>query len=144
MHPIAHRFASQRPSGAHCRAPVSGSNCSSLPTRMPAPHARAHRKSIGDSRHAGALFAARYSGRRHSLPKTHPTPARAPAVRYMERGPHQISENHPQQEEPMSTPATVHQEIASLWNARDFDGMRNMMHGAYTYTGGDGKEMQGP
>ena len=44
----------------------------------------------------------------------------------------------------MSTPATIQQEMARLWNARDFDGFRNLLHPEYSYTGGDGKEMSGP
>ena len=43
----------------------------------------------------------------------------------------------------MSTPATVHQEMAALWNKRDFAGMRERAHAGYSYTGGDGKEMTG-
>lgn len=43
----------------------------------------------------------------------------------------------------MSTPATVHQEMAGLWNKRDFAGMRNLAHSGYSYTGGDGKEVTG-
>jgi steroid delta-isomerase-like uncharacterized protein len=43
----------------------------------------------------------------------------------------------------MSTAATIHREIAKLWNERDFNGMRSLAHPDYSYTGGDGKEMTG-
>ena len=44
----------------------------------------------------------------------------------------------------MSSPSSIHREIARLWNERDFNGMRTLMHPQYSYTGGDGKEMSGP
>ena len=44
----------------------------------------------------------------------------------------------------MSGSAAIHRELARLWNQRDFQAMRNLLHPAYTYTGGDGKEMTGP
>jgi steroid delta-isomerase-like uncharacterized protein len=37
----------------------------------------------------------------------------------------------------------VHREFANAWNKRDFDRIRSLFHAEYTYTGGDGKEMQG-
>ncbi len=43
----------------------------------------------------------------------------------------------------MATAATIHQEVARLWNQRDFAAMRNLMHPEYSYTGGDGKEITG-
>jgi ketosteroid isomerase-like protein len=43
----------------------------------------------------------------------------------------------------MSTPATIHREIAKLWTDRDFEGLRDLLHPEYSYTGGDGKEMTG-
>src|ERR1044071_8087196 len=43
----------------------------------------------------------------------------------------------------MSTAASIHQQVASLWNQRDFAGLRNLMDPEYSYTGADGKEMTG-
>ena len=43
----------------------------------------------------------------------------------------------------MSTVASIHNDIATLWNRRDFDALRKLYHPNYTYTGGDGKEMAG-
>jgi len=43
----------------------------------------------------------------------------------------------------MNTAATIHQEVARLWNQRDFAGLRQLMHSGYSYTGGDGKEIKG-
>jgi steroid delta-isomerase-like uncharacterized protein len=43
----------------------------------------------------------------------------------------------------MSTAATIHREIADLWNQRNWDGIRDLLHPEYSYTGGDGKEMTG-
>jgi len=33
--------------------------------------------------------------------------------------------------------------MASLWNQRDFAGLRNLLDPEYSYTGGDGKEVTG-
>ena len=43
----------------------------------------------------------------------------------------------------MSSPASIHHETVACWNRRDFDGMRNLCHPEYTFTGGDGKEVTG-
>jgi ketosteroid isomerase-like protein len=43
----------------------------------------------------------------------------------------------------MSTAASIHQQVASLWNQRDFAGLRNLMDPEYSFTGADGKEMTG-
>jgi steroid delta-isomerase-like uncharacterized protein len=43
----------------------------------------------------------------------------------------------------MSTAATIHREIANLWNQRDWSGLRNVLHSGYSYTSGLGKEMTG-
>ena len=43
----------------------------------------------------------------------------------------------------MSTPATIHTEIAAAWNKRDYNAMRSLVHRDYSYTGGDGKEIAG-
>ncbi len=43
----------------------------------------------------------------------------------------------------MSTPNTVHREIADCWNRRDFRALAEMYHDGYTFTGGDGKELPG-
>jgi hypothetical protein len=40
----------------------------------------------------------------------------------------------------VSTVQTIHRELADLWNARDYDGLRNLMHPDYTYTASDGTE----
>jgi steroid delta-isomerase-like uncharacterized protein len=42
------------------------------------------------------------------------------------------------------TSETIHQELASAWNARDFDRMRSLLGEGYTYTGPDGREQPGP
>lgn len=44
----------------------------------------------------------------------------------------------------MSTVQTIHRELADLWNARDYDGLRELMHSDYTYTASDGTESAGP
>jgi steroid delta-isomerase-like uncharacterized protein len=43
----------------------------------------------------------------------------------------------------MSSPTSIHREIADCWNRRDFDGLRSLCHSEYTYTGGDGNQMTG-
>ena len=43
----------------------------------------------------------------------------------------------------MSSPASIHREIAECWNRRDFDGLRDLCHPDYAFTGGDGNEMAG-
>jgi steroid delta-isomerase-like uncharacterized protein len=43
----------------------------------------------------------------------------------------------------MNTAATIHREIANLWNQRDWSGLRNVLHSGYSYTSGLGKEMTG-
>jgi steroid delta-isomerase-like uncharacterized protein len=43
----------------------------------------------------------------------------------------------------MATPATIHKEMTELWNRRDFEGFRRLIHPEYSYTGPDGKEMTG-
>ncbi len=43
----------------------------------------------------------------------------------------------------MSSPSTIHHDIADCWNRRDYDGLRNLCHPEYSFTGGDGKEMTG-
>jgi steroid delta-isomerase-like uncharacterized protein len=43
----------------------------------------------------------------------------------------------------MATPATIHKEIAEIWNRRDFDAYRKLFHPEYSYTGPDGQEMTG-
>ncbi len=43
----------------------------------------------------------------------------------------------------MATAATIHKEMAEIWNRRDFDAFRKLIHPEYSYTGPDGKEMTG-
>jgi steroid delta-isomerase-like uncharacterized protein len=43
----------------------------------------------------------------------------------------------------MSSPTSIHQEIAECWNRRDFGGLRNLCHAEYSFTGGDGAEQRG-
>ncbi len=43
----------------------------------------------------------------------------------------------------MSLPASIHRDMADCWNRRDFNGLRNLLHSEYSYTGGDGQEMAG-
>lgn len=43
----------------------------------------------------------------------------------------------------MSSPTTIHRDIAECWNKRDFAAMREQLHSEYTFTGGDGKEITG-
>ncbi|MBZ5585364.1 MAG: ester cyclase [Acidobacteriia bacterium] len=43
----------------------------------------------------------------------------------------------------MPRASEIHNETAKAWNARDFNQLRNMMHPEYTYTGSDGKEVDG-
>jgi steroid delta-isomerase-like uncharacterized protein len=43
----------------------------------------------------------------------------------------------------MSSPETIHRDIADAWNRRDWGALRELYHSEYTYTGGDGKEMPG-
>jgi predicted ester cyclase len=44
----------------------------------------------------------------------------------------------------VSTVQTIHRELAERWNARDYEGLRNLMHPDYTYTASDGTESAGP
>jgi steroid delta-isomerase-like uncharacterized protein len=44
----------------------------------------------------------------------------------------------------MSTPTTIHREVAEAWNKRDFAALQNLMDDQYSFTGGDGKEASGP
>ena len=43
----------------------------------------------------------------------------------------------------MSTIETIHQEVAALWNARDYEGIRALMHPDYVYTASDGEARAG-
>ena len=43
----------------------------------------------------------------------------------------------------MAAAASIHHELARLWNQRDFAGMRELFDPEYSYTGGDGKEIAG-
>jgi steroid delta-isomerase-like uncharacterized protein len=44
----------------------------------------------------------------------------------------------------MSDPAEIAKQYFESFNQRDWDKMRSLLHGSYTYTGGDGQVQQGP
>ena len=44
----------------------------------------------------------------------------------------------------MFSPSDLQRQFFDLWNRRDFEKMKTLLHADYTYTGPDGKEQAGP